>query len=74
MESYTENELTCSGSKFGSKESHPGAPRSRRGLDGVADHRRCDEFNLLRGENSPGRWDSCVLGHLSGRGILWLFA
>ena len=39
------NERTCSRSKFGSKENNPGAPRSRRGFDGVADRRRCDELD-----------------------------
>jgi hypothetical protein len=63
------NERTCSRSKFGSKENHPGASRARRGFHGVADHRRCDKLDLLRGENSPGRWDGRVLGTLPGSGI-----
>ena len=28
-----------------------------------------DEFDLVSGEDSPGRWDGCVLGPLSGSGI-----
>ena len=63
------NECTSYRSKFGSKENHPGVSRAGRSFHALADCRWCDELDLLRGQNSPDRWNGCVLGHLSGRGI-----
>ena len=63
------DERTCCRSKLGAEENYFGASRVGRDFGPVADHRRCDELDLLRGENSSGRGYRRVLGHLSGSGI-----
>src|SRR5262245_8537265 len=69
VESCTANERTCDRSKFESQEDHFGASHARRGFHAVTDRRRCDESDLLRGENSSARGCPGVLGHLSGSRI-----